>query len=75
MVHRSKRVPADLSLNRLAEARAGIGEVAFDLTVSNPTACGISYPSDLLAGLADPRGLAYKPDPRGPRAARDAVAA
>ena len=75
MPHRSRRVPADLSLNRLAEARAGIGEVGFDLTVSNPTACGISYPSDLLAGLADPRGLAYKPDPRGPRAARDAVAA
>jgi hypothetical protein len=74
MPYRSRRVPADLSLNRLAEARARIGEVPFDLTVSNPTACGITYPPELLAGLADPRGLGYDPDPRGPMAAREAVA-
>jgi aspartate/methionine/tyrosine aminotransferase len=75
MPYRSKRVPADLSLNRLAEARARIGEVAFDLTVSNPTACGFSYPAGLLVGLSNPRGLGYDPDPRGPMAAREAVAA
>jgi aspartate/methionine/tyrosine aminotransferase len=74
MPHRSRRIPSDLSLNRLAAARERIGAIPYDLTISNPTACGISYPSNLLAGLADPRGLAYEPDPRGPRAARNAVA-
>jgi len=75
MVHRSRRVPEDLSLNRLAEARTRIGEIPFDLTVSNPTACGLPYPPDLLSDLAHPRGLAWEPDPRGPMAARNAVAA
>jgi len=75
MVHRSRRVPADLSLNRLAAARERIGEIPYDLTISSPTACGIPYPPDLLAGLADPRGLTYEPDPRGPMVAREAVAA
>jgi aspartate/methionine/tyrosine aminotransferase len=75
MVHRSRRIPADLSLNRLAEARARIAEIPYDLTISNPTECGFPYPSDLLAPLADPRGLSYEPDPRGPAAARRAIAA
>ena len=75
MPYRSRRVPADLSLNRLAAARARIGAIPFDLTISNPTMCGISYPPDLLAGLADPRGLGYEPDPRGSMATRKAVAA
>ena len=75
MPNRSRRVPEDLSLNRLAAARERIGAIPYDLTLSNPTACGIAYPPELLAGLADPRGLGYDPDPRGPLAAREAVAA
>jgi len=75
MVHRSKRVPSDLSLNRLTEARERIGAIPYDLTASNPTACGISYPPDLLTALADSRGLTYEPDPRGSMAARTAVVA
>ena len=74
MPHRSRRVPADLSLNRLAAARERIGAIPYDLTISNPTSCSIPYPPNILAGLADPRGLTYGPDPRGPRAARNAVA-
>jgi len=74
MVHRSNRVPADLSLNQLAAARERIGPVPYDLTISNPTACGIPYPPDLLVPLSDPRGLSYESDPRGPMAARNAVA-
>jgi aspartate/methionine/tyrosine aminotransferase len=74
MPFRSKRIPEDLSLNRLAEARERIGEVPYDLTVSNPTACGIPYPETLLAPLAEPHGLSYDPDPRGPLQARQAVA-
>jgi len=73
--YRSRRVPADLSPNRLAEARVRIGEIPFDLTFSNPTVCGFPYPPDLLASLGDPGGLVYDPDPRGPIAARKAVAA
>jgi aspartate/methionine/tyrosine aminotransferase len=75
MPHRSRRIPSDLSLNRLAEARNRIGDIPYDLRISNPTACGIPYPPDLLAGLSDTRGLGYEPDPRGPLMARNAVAA
>jgi alanine-synthesizing transaminase len=75
MPHRSRRVPTDLSLNRLAAARERIGAIPYDLTISNPTKCGIPYPPDLLAGLADPRALTYEPNPRGSMAARNSLAA
>lgn len=71
----SRRIPSDLSPNRLAAARARPGAVALDLTNSNPTACGLPYPTGLLDGLADSRGLSYRPDPRGPATARAAIAA
>jgi aspartate/methionine/tyrosine aminotransferase len=74
MTHRSRRIPEDLSLNRLAAARLRIGEIPFDLTISNPTLCGIPYPTDLLAPLADPGGFVYDPDARGPLVARWAIA-
>jgi aspartate/methionine/tyrosine aminotransferase len=74
MPHRSRRIPEDLSLNRIAEARMRIGEIPYDLTVSNPSVCGLPYPPDLLTPLADQRGLAYDPQPRGQKAARTAVA-
>ncbi len=75
MAFRSRRIPRDLSLNRLAAARARMGEIPFDLTLSNPTACGIPYPPDLLRGLANPDGLHYESDPRGPLPSRSAIAA
>lgn len=74
MVRRSRRIPGDLSPNRLAAARARIGRIPYDLTLNNPTACGLPYPKDLLRAVADPRGLRYEPDPRGPLEARRAVA-
>ena len=46
----------------------------FDLTVSNPTACGFPYPSDLLEPLGAPSGLEYRPAPLGLAVARQAVA-
>ena len=46
-----------------------------DLTASNPTRAGFDYPDDLLAPLADPRGLSYRPEPLGALEARSAVAA
>lgn len=71
----SHRVPDQLTPNRLAAARQRLGIVPWDLTVSNPTRCGLPYPRELLRPLADPRGLVYRPEPRGPLAARRAVAA
>jgi alanine-synthesizing transaminase len=45
-----------------------------DLTVSNPTACGFAYDAAaLLAPLGEEAALAYDPDPRGMRSAREAV--
>lgn len=75
MPNRSRRIPRDLSLNLMAEARARIATIPFDLTVSNPTVCDLPYPPDLLAALADPAGLIYDPQQRGPIATRRAVAA
>ena len=71
----SGRLPDDLEPSPWARARAAAGAVPFDLTVSNPTACGIAYPPDLLRGLSLPAGLSYRPDARGLPAARAAVAA
>jgi aspartate/methionine/tyrosine aminotransferase len=73
----SSRVPADLAGNRLARTlerlRTGGREIV-DLTESNPTRAGFQYPPDLLAPLADSRGLVYTPHPFGSIAARQAVA-
>lgn len=71
----SRRVPEDLRPTRLAEARRRAGPLAADLTLSNPTRAGIDYPARLLECLADPAGLVYKPDPKGPHEGREAVAA
>lgn len=46
-----------------------------DLTASNPTRCGFTYPSDMLAALSDERALVYDPQPRGLETARKAVSA
>lgn len=68
----SSRLADDLRPNALARARARLGRVPFDLTVSNPTICEIPYPDELPAMLAG-EGV-YEPDPRGHPAARRAVA-
>jgi aspartate/methionine/tyrosine aminotransferase len=73
----SSRIPADLSPNRLTravEARRRAGRPFIDLTESNPTRTGFSYPDSLLAPLAHARGLRYAPAPLGLPEARAAVA-
>ena len=70
----SHRVPDELAPNRIATARAE-APPPLDLTVSNPTACGLPYPPELLVPLAARESFAYDPDPRGLAAARAAVAA
>lgn len=69
-------MPASLAPNRLTALRADLrrtGAVVIDLTESNPTRAGLSYPEDLLTPLADPRGLHYRPEPFGLLEARCAV--
>src|SRR5690348_7906814 len=59
----------------LDEARSrGVG--LLDLTVSNPTRCGVDFDTPLiLASLANRKSLDYDPQPRGLPAARQAIAA
>ena len=59
----------------VARLRRG-GKVILDLTESNPTRCGLSYPKKkILAPLGGPEQLAYEPSARGMLKAREAVCA
>jgi alanine-synthesizing transaminase len=62
-------------LARAHRMRVQAGLPIADLTASNPTRCGFSYPTSLLDELADPRALVYDPQPRGSLDAREAVCA
>jgi alanine-synthesizing transaminase len=73
----SQRTQWDLAetpwAQQLARLRAA-GVPLWDLTASNPTHCGFAYDAEsILAPLNDPLALLYEPDPRGLRAAREAV--
>ncbi len=57
----------------LARLRAA-GKQLWDLTASNPTACGFAYDAaSILGPLNDPEALHYEPNPMGLRPAREAV--
>lgn len=74
----SSRLPSSLQPNELArliQAKRRSGAVLADLTESNPTRVGLSYPDDLLVPLGDARALDYDPQPLGLWSARAAVAA
>jgi len=74
----SSRLPRNLEPNalaRLVQAKRRAGASIVDLTESNPTRAGLSYPDHLLAPLADARALEYDPQPLGLWSARAAVAA
>jgi aspartate/methionine/tyrosine aminotransferase len=59
----------------LAEAeRRAAGTGLLDLTVSNPTRCGLDTPADWTRLLDDPAGRTYDPHPQGLRPARKAIA-
>lgn len=79
MIGFSKRTEWHRDPNRLSmllEKCRNSGRQIIDLTVSNPTACGIDYPVETIAGsLANPASLAYHPDPRGLVSAREEIAA
>ena len=66
-----------LEPNRFAlalEAHRRSGKRLLDLTASNPTICGFSYPEQqILAALADPQALEYRPESRGLPETRAAI--
>lgn len=75
--HFSSRLHWEATPNRISqlleERRAGGADI-LDLTESNPTAAGFSYPSDeILSALADLRALRYQPAAAGLPEARAAV--
>jgi len=74
----SSRLPKSLEPNAVAraiDAKRRSGAAILDLTETNPTSAGFSYPKELLEPLADPRALEYDPQPLGLWSARAAVAA
>src|SRR5688572_17443253 len=73
----STRLPAALAPNAISRARASLrarGIRLIDLTETNPTTIGLSYPEDVLAPLAHAQGRRYAPEPLGWPSAREAVA-
>jgi aspartate/methionine/tyrosine aminotransferase len=74
----SSRLPRESAPNALSlavDALRRSGTSYIDLTESNPTRAGISYPGDLLRSLSAPDALRYQPHPLGLASAREAVAA
>ena len=73
----SSRLPKSLEPNavsRAIDAKRRSGAPIVDLTETNPTSAGFTYPKELLQPLADARGLDYDPQPLGMWSARAAVA-
>jgi alanine-synthesizing transaminase len=73
----SSRLPKNLEPNAVARALSSRrhGRPVIDLTATNPTSAGFTYPQDLLQPLANPRALDYEPQALGLWSARAAVAA
>jgi alanine-synthesizing transaminase len=74
----SDRTSWKLTRNRLTEALEEVrssGTRVLDLTISNPTRIGLRYEEPLiLQALASKQAMDYDPQPKGLRAAREAVA-
>ncbi len=74
---KSSRLPDNLQPNALSLAIADKrrrNAALIDLTESNPTRVGLSYPGDLFEPLASAKGLDYDPLPLGLWSARAAAA-
>jgi alanine-synthesizing transaminase len=74
----ASRTDWQLAQNRFTQALEShrhAGKQLLDLTISNPTECGLSFPErEILTALANPRALAYSPESKGRVEARAAVA-
>jgi alanine-synthesizing transaminase len=74
----SARFQWDLRPNRLSQAIAAkrrAGARILDLTESNPTRAGLTYPPEIVSAFQDTRMLVYEPAPAGMEEPRRAVAA
>lgn len=74
----STRFQSDLRPNRLTRTLTGLraaGAEILDLTESNPTHAGLTYPPEIVHAFADPRVLAYEPSAAGALPVRETVAA
>lgn len=75
----SSRTPGAFTPNRITQAlfaRREHGLEVLDLTLSNPTRAGITYPQqEILEALGDARALKYEPSAQGLLEAREAIAA
>ncbi len=74
----AERTNWELALNRITQAKERLvkqGKKIADLTESNPTACGFSYPKEeILSVFSDEAHLSYHPNSKGIDSARQAVA-
>ena len=74
----ASRTDWPLQTNRLTKELETLkknGVSVIDLTESNPTRAGFSYPQDkIISALADSEVLAYEPSPKGMLKARKAIA-
>src|SRR5437016_14281984 len=65
----SRRTNWNLTRNRLSKTISELklaGKRVLDLTQSNPTECGFSYPEQAMQdAFANPQMLHYRPDPYG----------
>ncbi len=78
-MHLSSRLPPGFDPNTLSAALVRLraaGRPVLDLTGSNPTRCGFTYPeAEIRAALSAPAVLTYDPDSRGAQTAREAISA
>lgn len=76
-MHLSQRTSWSLSSNQISEILAQLradGRRLVDLTESNPTQCGFSYPAtEIVEKLNDAKNLIYEPCSQGLSSAREAV--
>ena len=73
--HRTDWNTEESALGRAHRERLASGLPIADLTASNPTRCGFTYPAGLLSALTNPQALQYDPEPKGLLSAREAVCA
>ncbi len=72
----ARRTNWSFDINRVTETVNQLrlqGNTILDLTCSNPTQCGFSYPKNMLSPLSALENLSYAPDPQGLPRARQAV--
>jgi alanine-synthesizing transaminase len=74
----SERTNWKLAPNKYSQALEEMrssGQSLIDLTISNPTGCGLQYDSAaILQAFQNEKAMAYQPDAKGLLAAREAVA-